>query len=261
MNLHTVYDRNFTRLDPLDDQGVIVHLDGVAVRYRVPQERYGTFKEYMIRRVQGQVKLREFWALRGINLSIKRGEIFGIIGRNGAGKSTMLKVVSRVLRPTEGRVWVRGRVSPLLEIGAAFHPELTGRENVFLNAALIGHSQHEIEERFEQIVAFADIGNFIHAPLRTYSTGMRARLGFAVATAWEPEVLILDEVLAVGDEAFRRKCNERIQSFRLQGATVLMVSHSASTILENCQRAVWIDQGEVQAIGEPEEVVRLYQAS
>jgi ABC-type polysaccharide/polyol phosphate transport system ATPase subunit len=238
--------------------GAVVELDSVSVRYRVPEERFGTFKEYIIRRIQGKVKHRDFWALHDINLKVHEGEVFGVIGRNGAGKSTMLKVVTRVLRPTKGRVRVVGRVAPLLELGAAFHHELTGRENVFLNAALLGHTQEEVEGRFPEIVKFADISGFIDAPLRTFSTGMVARLGFAVATAWEPDILVLDEVLAVGDEAFQAKCHERINTFRKNGATVLLVSHNTQVVQNICQRVAWIDQGVIQAVGDPEEMVQKY---
>ncbi|GMR11332.1 MAG: hypothetical protein BMS9Abin28_2162 [Anaerolineae bacterium] len=237
----------------------VIRIEDVSVRYRVPQERIGTFKEYVIRRLKGQIRHHEFWALQGINLEVHRGEVFGIIGRNGAGKSTLLKVVSRVLRPTEGRVVVKGQVAPLLELGAGFHPELTGRENVFLNGALLGHTQAEIEERLDRIIEFADIGDFIISPLRTYSTGMMLRLGFAVATAWEPDLLVLDEVMAVGDEAFQQKCNGRIESFRSTGATVLLVSHNADQVRSMCQRVAWIDAGTIRALGSAEEVVRLYQ--
>ncbi|MFV1859868.1 MAG: ABC transporter ATP-binding protein [Anaerolineales bacterium] len=237
----------------------VIRIEEVSVRYRVPQERIGTFKEYVIRRLKGQIRHHEFWALQGINLEVHRGEVFGIIGRNGAGKSTLLKVVSRVLRPTKGRVVVKGHVAPLLELGAGFHPELTGRENVFLNGALLGHTQAEIEERLDRIIDFADIGDFINSPLRIYSTGMMLRLGFAVATAWEPDLLVLDEVMAVGDEAFQQKCNGRIESFRTNGATVLLVSHNADQVRSMCQRAAWIDAGNIRALGPAEEVVRLYQ--
>jgi len=240
------------------DNKTVIGLEAVSVRYRVPEERFGTIKEYIIRRIQGKVNHRDFWALHEVNLQISKGEIFGIVGRNGAGKSTMLKVISRVLRPTQGRVWIRGQLAPLLELGAAFHHELTGRENIFLNAALLGHTQKEVEERFVDIVTFADIGGFIDAPLRTYSTGMVARLGFAVATAWEPDILVLDEVLAVGDEAFQAKCHERINSFREHGVTVLLVSHNTQVVKSICQRAVWIDQGQIKSIGRADEVVAQY---
>jgi len=237
----------------------VIRIEEVSVRYRVPQERIGTFKEYIIRRLKGQIRHHEFWALQDINLEVHHGEVFGIIGRNGAGKSTLLKVVSRVLRPTKGRVVVRGQLAPLLELGAGFHPELTGRENVFLNGALLGHTQAEIEERMDHIIRFADLGDFITSPLRTYSTGMMLRLGFAVATAWEPDLLVLDEVMAVGDEAFQQKCNRRIDSFRRNGTTVLLVSHNADQVRSMCQRVAWIDAGTIQAVGSAEEVVRLYQ--
>lgn len=195
----------------------ILRLDNVSVRYRIPSERIITLKEYTIRRLQRQVQSRDFWALSGINLEIFRGEIFGIIGRNGAGKSTLLKVVSRVLAPTEGRVWVNGFVSPLLELGAGFHPELTGRENVYLNGTLLGYSRRDIKMKMDEILDFAEIGNFIDAPIRTFSSGMVARLGFAVATAWQPEILILDEVLAVGDEAFGPSVKHACRLFVLTG--------------------------------------------
>jgi ABC-type polysaccharide/polyol phosphate transport system ATPase subunit len=256
MSLPTVSNKADENKAGMD--GAVIRLDSVSVRYRVPEERYGTFKEYIIRRVQGKVKDRDFWALHDVDLEVRQGEVFGVIGRNGAGKSTMLKVVSRVLRPTKGRVRVIGRVAPLLELGAAFHHELTGRENIFLNAALLGHTQREVEERFHEIVDFADISRFIDAPLRTYSTGMVARLGFSVATAWEPDILVLDEVLAVGDEAFQEKCHERIRSFRENGATVLLVSHNTRVVREICQRVAWIDRGVLQAVGGPEEIVQRY---
>jgi ABC-type polysaccharide/polyol phosphate transport system ATPase subunit len=241
-----------------NEESPVIDLDSISVRYRVPIERFGTFKEYLIRRFQGRVNHKDFWALKDVSLRIKRGEVFGVVGRNGAGKSTMLKVVSRVLRPTKGRVRIVGRVSPLLELGAAFHHELTGRENVFLNASLLGYSQKEVVERFSKIVEFADIGDFIDAPLRTFSSGMIARLGFSIATAWEPDILVLDEVLAVGDEAFQAKCHEKIAFFQEKGATVLLVSHNTRVVSSICQRAAWIDQGEIQGIGDPGEIVALY---
>ncbi len=236
----------------------VISLSNVSVRYRVPQERIGTFKEYIIRWVQGQVKNREFWALHNINIDVRRGEVFGLIGQNGAGKSTLLKLVSRVLRPTSGRLVVNGRVAPLLEVGAGFHAELTGRENIFLNGAMLGFSREEMEAKFQRIVDFAELGDFIDAPLRTYSSGMWARLGFAVATDTQPEILIVDEILSVGDEAFQRKSFERIQSFEAHGATILLVSHSMSVIENMCQRAAWLDHGQVAAVGPAKEVIDRY---
>jgi ABC-2 type transport system ATP-binding protein/lipopolysaccharide transport system ATP-binding protein len=236
----------------------VIHLEGVSVRYRVPTERIGTFKEYMIRRLKGEVQMRTFWALKDIALNIYRGEVFGFVGVNGAGKSTLLKVVARVLRPTKGRVIVRGRVAPLLELGAGFHPELTGKENIFLNGALLGFSRREMLEKYNQIVDFAELGQFINAPIRTFSSGMYARLGFAVATASEPDVLIVDEILGVGDEAFQKKCAARIDDFRRRGAAILLVSHNMATVEAMCQRAAWLDHGVLKFVGKPDQVIRAY---
>jgi ABC-2 type transport system ATP-binding protein/lipopolysaccharide transport system ATP-binding protein len=235
-----------------------VHLEAVSVRYRVPSERVRTFKEYFIRRLKGELQMRTFWALQDVALNVYRGEVFGLVGVNGAGKSTLLKVVARVLRPTRGRVVVRGRVAPLLELGAGFHPELTGTENIFLNGALLGFSHREMQDKYNEIVDFAELGQFINAPIRTYSSGMYARLGFSVATASDPDVLIVDEVLSVGDEAFQKKCADRIEKFRLRGAAILLVSHSMASIEAMCQRAAWLDRGILKLVGEPSQVIRAY---
>lgn len=241
-----------------DTQGTVISVDGVSVQYRVPQERIGTFKEYMIRYIQRQIKHNTFLALDNISLNVNRGEVFGIIGENGAGKSTLLKLIAKVLRPTRGRIWVKGRVAPLLEVGAGFHPELTGRENVYLNGAMLGFTQKEMDKRFQQIVDFAELWDFIDAPLRTYSSGMWARLGFAVATDVDPDILIVDEILSVGDENFQRKSSERIAAFREKGATILLVSHNMSLIEEMCDRAVLFDHGKVVTIGTTKAVVNSY---
>lgn len=236
----------------------VIRLDKVSVRYRLPEEKIGTFKEYIIRLLQKRVKYNSFLALNAVDIDIPKGEFFGIVGRNGAGKSTLLKVISRVLVPTEGRVWIKGRVSPLLELGAGFHPELTGRENVFLNGTLLGHPRREIEEHMDEIIEFAELGAFMEAPLRTYSSGMVARLGFAVATTWKPEILILDEVLSVGDEAFQLKCQKRMEDFRKDQVTILIVTHSMQTVEKLCTRAVLIDHGIIKAVGTPDEIIKDY---
>jgi ABC-type polysaccharide/polyol phosphate transport system ATPase subunit len=243
--------------EPQPDSAVFLH--DVSVHYRVPTEAVGTFKEYMIKLVKREIDHKSFSALKKINLEVKKGEIFGIIGRNGAGKSTLMKVISKVLIPSEGRVWIKGHISPLLQLGAGFHFELTGRENIFLNATLLGHSHAEIEAKVDEIIEFAELGNFIEAPLRTYSSGMQSRLGFAVATAWQPDILILDEVLSVGDIAFQEKCIKRMEFFRDGGATVLMVSHSINQVKEICQHAIWLDHGEIRKQGDAEEVCNDYQ--
>ncbi len=239
----------------------VIILNNVSVRYRAPEEVIGTFKEYAIRVLKRNVRFREFKALNNVDLQVNEGEILGVIGRNGAGKSTLLKVISRVLIPTEGRVRLRGRISPLLELGAGFHPELTGRENVLLNGTLLGHPRHEIESHLSEIIEFAELGAFIDSPLRTYSSGMVARLGFSVSTTWKPDILILDEVLSVGDEAFRHKCKLRMENFRDQGTTILLVTHDSGSVESLCSRAVWLDHGEIKAIGPSKEVVALYRQS
>jgi ABC-type polysaccharide/polyol phosphate transport system ATPase subunit len=241
----------------LGDQ-IALCLDHVSVLYRVPRERFATLKEHAIRWVQRRVRYDEFWALRDVNVQVKPGEVLGIIGRNGAGKSTLLKVISRVMCPTRGNVWVCGLVAPLLELGAGFHLELTGRENVFLNGALLGHSHREIAERFDAIVDFAGVQEFMDVPLRTYSTGMIARLGFAVATEWAPDILLLDEVLSVGDAEFQARCIARLEQFRAQGKTVVIVSHDLNRLQEMCHRVLWMEGGEVKGSGETARVITLY---
>ncbi len=239
----------------------VIELEHVSVRYQVPDERIGSFKEYIIRSLQNKVRSHDFLALTGVDLVVYKGETFGIIGPNGAGKSTLLKVVSRVLVPKSGRVRIHGKVAPLLELGAGFHPELTGRENIFLNGTLLGHTQREIRLRLDEILDFAQVGGFIDAPLRTYSSGMVARLGFAVATAWEPEILVLDEILAVGDEEFRKKCDERMKGFQENGTTILLVSHDMETVQNLCTRAVWLEQGRIKTAGKVSEVICAYRGN
>lgn len=238
---------------------VVIRLEDVAVRYRVAHEHIRSLKEYAIRLLQRRVTYDEFYALNGVNLEVYAGEVFGVVGRNGAGKSTLLRVIAQVLRPTRGRIWRQGRVAPLLELGAGFHDELTGRENVFLNGALIGHTRAEMLEWFDEIVEFAELENFIDTPLRNFSSGMTARLGFAVATAAHPDILIVDEALSVGDERFQQKCTERIEEFRRNGATILLVSHSAQLVQKICDRAVWLDYGKVRLLGSADEVIAEYQ--
>ncbi len=242
-------------------QDRIICVENVSVKYQIPSERIGTFKEFMIRLIQRKIQFNSFWALRNINLTINRGEVFGIIGNNGAGKSTLLKVISRVLRPTEGRVAVYGKIAPLLELGAGFHPELTGRENIYLNGALLGYNRKEMDECYQSILDFSELHDFIDAPIRTYSSGMYARLGFAVATAHQPEILVVDEILGVGDEAFQKKCADRLAHFRENGTAILIVSHSMDTIERNCQRAAWLHHGQLLQIGDPQEVIAAYRES
>jgi len=236
----------------------VIRLENVSVQYRAPSERFNTFKEYAIRWIQGKVRHESFMALQNVNVTVKHNEIFGIIGNNGAGKSTMLKLIARVLRPSTGRVCVKGRVAPLLELGAGFHPELSGRENVFLNGAMLGFTRAEMNRKFENILAFSEIGEFIEAPLRTYSSGMWARLGFSVAIDVDPDILILDEVLSVGDESFQRKCLNHIENSIKGHTTILFVSHNMTLVEDMCQRVLWLDHGQVKAVGEPKSVIEAY---
>jgi ABC-type polysaccharide/polyol phosphate transport system ATPase subunit len=258
MSLLTESESAAASANAREEAEVVVRLTGVSVEYRAPRERIRSFKEYAIRLLQGRVEHEEFKALREVSLEICEGEVFGVIGHNGAGKSTLLKVISRVMRPTRGRVWVKGRVAPLLELGAGFHPELSGRENIFLNGTLLGNTRAEMEALFDRIVDFAELWDFIDAPLRTYSTGMAVRLGFAVATAIRPDILIVDEVLAVGDEQFQEKCTARMSSFRQSGTTIILVTHDSELVTEICDRAAWLDRGQLRAIGDPRTVVDRY---
>jgi homopolymeric O-antigen transport system ATP-binding protein len=238
----------------------IIRVEDVSLRYRRPSQAIASVKDYTIRRVKGQIAFTDFWALRNVSLEVYRGETLGIIGANGAGKSTLLKLIARVLRPTSGRVWVRGRVAPLLDLGAGFDHELTGRENVFLDGAILGYSLRDIAARFDRIVDFAGVQDFIGMPVRTYSTGMVARLAFAVATDAQPEILLVDEVLSVGDAEFRRKSTERMERLRKEGDAVLLVSHGLDSIRESCHRAIWLEQGRVREVGPAETVVAHYEA-
>lgn len=238
-----------------------VILEDVTVQYQVPQEKIHTFKEFAIRYLQGKIQYTELLALNRVSLTVNKGEIFGLIGPNGAGKTTLLRLVARVIRPTSGRVIVHGVVAPLLAMGAGFHYDLTGRENVYLNGAILGLTRQQITELFDWIVDFSEMREFIDAPLRTYSSGMVARLGFAVATAIMPDILIVDEVLSVGDISFQEKCNERIRQFQESGATILYVSHNMASMRAMCHRVAWIHKGHLVEVGTPDEVVTRYEQS
>jgi ABC-2 type transport system ATP-binding protein len=248
--------------EPVSEPGpggdIRIQLDEVSLCYRLAKQRIRSIKEYAIHFMKGALSYEKLWALRGVSLTLRQGETVGIIGRNGAGKSTLLKVVSRVLKPTEGRIDVRGTVAPILELGTGFDHELTGYENVYLNALLLGHTKREIDEKLDEIVDFSGLGDFIRSPIRNYSSGMLARLGFSIATAWLPDILILDEVLAVGDAAFTEKCEGKMRQFHDAGITILVVSHAAKVIRETCTRCVWLDAGRLRADGETEEILELY---
>jgi ABC-type polysaccharide/polyol phosphate transport system ATPase subunit len=236
----------------------VIEIREMSLCYRLAKQRVGSLKEYFIHFVRSSLDHEDLWALKKINLTVGRGEIVGVVGRNGAGKSTLAKVVSRVLKPTLGECTVRGTTSPILELGTGFDHELTGLENIYLNALLRGHRRTEVDKKVDEIIEFAGLKEFIHSPVRNYSTGMVARLGFSVATAWMPDVLILDEVLAVGDLRFVARCHRRLREFRRSGATILLVSHSMQEIVKYCTRCLWIDAGELKADGDPRGILGHY---
>jgi len=238
---------------------VAIQLNNVTVRFRIPHEKIPTLQEYAIRWLKRRsVSFTDFNALNNVSFSIKQGETVGIIGANGAGKSTLLKVISRVIRPTHGRVFLRGRIAPLLELGAGFDYEMTGRENIFLNGAVLGFSRKDTASRLDRIVEFSGISEFIDAPIRTYSSGMVARLGFAVATDVQPDILIIDEILAVGDADFQKKSAARILQYHNDGSTILLVSHNQVSIKNLCNRVIWLEHGSVKMAGRVDDIVEKY---
>lgn len=235
-----------------------VKVKNVGMRFNLSQERVDNLKEYLIKFVRRDLKYDEFWALKDIDFDIKKGERLGVLGLNGSGKSTLLKVVSGVLKPSVGSVQTRGIVAPLLELGAGFSAEYTGRENIYLYGAVLGYTKDFLDEKFDEIVDFSGLGEFIEVPLKNYSSGMKARLGFSIATVVEPDILILDEVLSVGDKKFRRKSEKKIMSMFDRGVTVLFVSHSLEQVCRLCDRAIILDSGRLVAKGSVEKVARIY---
>jgi ABC-type polysaccharide/polyol phosphate transport system ATPase subunit len=240
-----------------DDDAVL--LDLVSVRYRLALEAPLTIKETLLRRRRRRTV--EHLALDAVTLRVRRAETLGIIGRNGAGKTTLLNVMARIIPPSEGRLRIRGAVSPLIDLSGGFHPELTGRENVYLRGALLGVRRRDMQPRIDGIAEFAAIGQFFDAPLRTYSTGMLVRLAFAVATSVDAAILLVDEALAVGDAEFQQKCAARMQSLRAQGVTFVVVSHDVASLGRTCDRLLWLDGGRPRALGMPDDVVAQYAAS
>lgn len=235
-----------------------IRLDRVSLRYRKPTERIRSLKEYAIRTILRRNAFQEFEALDSIDLAVAPGETLGVIGRNGAGKSTLFRIIARVLDPTEGRVRVAGRIAPLLELGLGFHGELTGRENIVLQGSLLGSPRRRMKKRVDAIAAWAELEEFIDSPIRAYSSGMVARLAFSVATDVDPDILLVDETLAVGDERFQQKCRARMEAFRSAGKTVLLVSHELEAIRETCRRTVWLNRGRIVADGETMAVTTAY---
>lgn len=238
---------------------VVVDVKNVSMRFNLSSQKVDNLKEYFIKFVKKELRYNEFWALKDVNLKINEGDRLGILGLNGAGKSTLLKIIAGVLKPTEGSVSVKGKIAPLLELGAGFEPEYTGAENIYLYGAVLGYSREFITEKYDEIIEFSELGKFINVPLKNYSSGMKSRLGFAIATVVEPDVLILDEVLAVGDAKFKKKCEKKIQSMFDKGVTVLFVSHSLPQVKKICNKAILLEQGKIIADGDIEEVSALYE--
>ncbi len=236
----------------------VIEVNDVTMRFHMNTDKILSFKEFVTRKISGKIQYQDFTALEHVSFSVHRGETLGLIGHNGAGKSTILKVISGILKPTEGSVVTTGSVVPMLELGSGFDMDLTGRENIFLNGAILGYSEKLLKEKYDDIAAFSELGEFIDAPIRNYSSGMLARLAFSVASLVEPEILIVDEILSVGDASFQEKSRARMMDLMGGGTTVLFVSHSMNQIREMCKRVIWLEHGQVKMIGKTDEVCNAY---
>ncbi|GAA0378608.1 ABC transporter ATP-binding protein [Paenibacillus motobuensis] len=235
---------------------ISIDVKNVSMKYRLNSEKVDSLKQYFVKRSKKEIKYKEFIALSDINFSVQRGEVFGIIGMNGAGKSTLLKIIAGIIKPSEGNVYRYGSVAPLIELGGGFNGELTGIENIYLNGLLLGHSRKLISSKLEEISSFSELGEFLHVPLKNYSSGMKARLGFSIATVVEPDILIVDEALSVGDIQFKTKSERKIMNMIDSGTTVLFVSHSLEQVQKLCKRVMWLDKGRIQEIGLSAEVCK-----
>ena len=242
------------------DAKKMIEVNHVSMHFRMPGDRINSLKEYVVQTLRRKLSYEEFIALADVSFDVYHGEVLGLIGHNGAGKSTILKVISGILSPTRGSVKLHGNVVPMLELGSGFDMEMTGRENIFLNGAILGYSEEFLNAKYDEIVAFSEIEQFINVPLRNYSSGMIARLAFSIATVVEPEILIVDEVLSVGDAAFQEKSKRRMMELMSGGATVIFVSHSLAQIRELCNRVVWLDHGHVKMCGDTQTVCDAYEA-
>lgn len=240
------------------DKKKMIVVDNVSMRFSLASERLDSFKEYVIKTIKQQVSYDEFWALTDVSFEVGQGDALGLIGLNGCGKSTMLKVIAGVLKPTKGSVQVYGSVAPLIELGAGFDMDLTARENVFLNGALLGHSRKEMLTYYDDIVSFSELHDFMDTPVKNFSSGMMSRLAFAIATIGTPDILIVDEVLSVGDFRFQEKCEARIQNMIDKGTTILFVSHSIAQVKKLCNKVVWLEKGHVKRYGDAAEICDEY---
>jgi ABC-2 type transport system ATP-binding protein len=238
---------------------VDIHVDNVTMKFRLSNEKVDSLKEYLLRIVKKNMGYSEFHALQNVSFKINSGERVGIIGHNGAGKSTLLKIISGVMKPSDGRVSVNGQIAPLLELGAGFDPELSGTENIYLNGAILGKTKEYLDSKYEEIIEYSDLGDFIHTPVKNYSSGMRARLGFSIATQIEPDILIVDEILGVGDQQFRIKSSNKMKEMMNSGKTIILVSHSLNQIKNLTDKVIWLHKGEIKEMGETKTVCSNYE--
>jgi lipopolysaccharide transport system ATP-binding protein len=238
---------------------ICIRVKNASVRFNMAAEKVDNLKEYFVKLMKHELHFKEFYALKDVSLTIHQGESWALIGSNGAGKSTLLKLICGILRPYKGSVWVKGNIAPMIELGAGFDGNLTAKENIYINAAVLGFKRKFIKEQYEKIVDFAELWDFMDLPIKNYSSGMRARLGFAVATVVKPDILIIDEVLSVGDAAFQAKCRARIKELMAQGTTLLFVSHMKVPVMDLCEHAIWLDHGEIKKIGATKHVYWAYE--
>jgi len=239
-------------------ESAVIQVENASVRFNMASQKVDSMKEYFVKFIKGQLRFKEFLALKDINFEVRKGEAWGIVGNNGAGKSTLLRLICGIIAPNSGGVRVTGSISPILELGTGFDPELTGGENIYLQGALLGHSRAFMQEHYDEIVAFSELADFLNMPMKNYSSGMQARLAFSVATVVKPEILIVDEALSVGDAAFRRKCASRIQEMLQGSVTLLLVSHSNEVIEQLCEKVLWLRKGEAVMTGSAKEVCAAY---
>ena len=237
----------------------VIDVKQVSMHFNLMIERVDSIKEYLLKLFKGKLLYNDFVALNEVSFSVQKGEIVGLIGLNGAGKSTLLKIIAGVLKPTSGSVTTKGSIAPLIEVGAGFDPELTARENVYLNGAILGHTKAFMNKKFDKIIEFAELQNFVYVPVKNFSSGMYARLGFSIATVVQPDILIVDEVLSVGDYRFQEKCEKRINKMIKQGVTIILVSHSIDVIKRLCTKVVWLDHGQIKDIGAIDKVCKEYE--
>lgn len=237
----------------------VIKVNDISVRFRMASDRVNTLKEFMIRTLSKKMSYTEFWALQNVSFAVEKGDVLGIIGRNGAGKSTLLKVISGIMKPTKGHCTINGNIVPMLELGSGFDYELSGRENIFLNGAILGYSEEFLNRKFDEILEFSELRDFIEVPLRNYSSGMVMRLAFSVAAVIRPEILIVDEILSVGDAQFQEKSRKRMREMMSGGTTVLFVSHEMEQIRHMCSKVVWLEHGRVEAFGKTKEICDRYE--